>query len=608
MHASSYFARAVRTGVVLALLASAVPAPPVAATATAVDVSDEPSHIVLVLDLSGSILEDEVTRTDFALAIEGIAARVEVTAATLAAGDATVSIVTFATRAADLPNCTELGLRENVATVAALADCLRQVGGIYRTGTDPALTAAIGDDTNYVAAMERAAVHLPADSGRPAIIFFTDGRHEADMPVTEVIPARDRLFGDRAPFALLPVGMGVNPDDRPRLEAGLVELRITREFERCEGGALSWPDVVFDSAEAAGGAVAVALQDVSCTFTVEPSPTATPEPAAPVRDVRLVPGDGAVEVAWAAPSDAADNPVEGYRVRCRATGGDWVEPADGVSTETSTIVTGLSNGVEYACEVAAVRGGTEAEWTAATSTAVPFGPPPAPAKPSAQALNEGVRLDVGLSEEVPITGVEFECSADGGTTWTIERRVESRPAAVEITGLMNGTEYICRAFAFNDRGASDASAPSDAFRPCAGLADCNPFILPLFGGLVAALAAAILLWLWRWYAGRRVYITAEVDRFPPITLGRGPTVGLSFVTREPYNLVTGVVPATGRAAEVRVRYAGGSTFIVSSGRTRYKAPLGRLVQITDRDGHPHDLVLFAYDDAPQPLRRPDGAG
>jgi hypothetical protein len=259
--------------------------------------------------------------------------------------------------------------------------------------------------------------------------------------------------------------------------------------------------------------------------------------------------------------------------------------------------------------VTAVRAdGSGAEWTAAASTAAPFGPPPAPGKPSAQALNEAVRLNVGLSEGVPITGVEFECSADGGTTWTIDRRVESRQAAVEIAGLTNGTEYICRAFAFNDRGTSDASAPSDAFRPCAGLADCNPFVLPLFGVLLAALAAAILLWLWRWYAGRRVYVTAEVDRFPPITLGRGPSVGLSFVTREPYNLVTGVVPAEGRRADVRIRFAGGSTFVVRSGRTRYKAPFGRLVQITDTEGRPHDLVLFAYDEAPQPLRRPDEPG
>ena len=610
MHLPVPAATAVRAGLIAALLASTAPVHPLAATAAAVDVSNDASDIVLVLDFSGSILEDEATRMDFADAIEGIAARVEETAATLAAGDATVSIVTFATRAADLPDCTGLELRENEGAVADLAGCLRRVGTIYRAGTDPALTNAIGDDTNYVAAMERAAGHLPTDSRRPAIIFFTDGRHEADVPVTEVIPARDRLFGDRSPFALLPVGMGVNPDDRARLEAGLAELRITRDFERCEGGALAWPDVVFESAETAGGAVAVALQDVSCTFTVEPTPTAVPEPAAPVRDVRLVPGDAAIEVAWAPPSDARSNPIEDYRVRCRPSdGGDWIESTKGVSAETSTIVAGLANGVEYACEVTAVRvAAAEGEWTPAASTAVPFGAPPAPGKPSARALDTAVRLSVGLPEEGPVTGFEFECSADRGTTWTIERHVEGPQSTVEITGLTNGTEYVCRAFAINDSGVSEPSAPSDAFRPCTGLVDCNPFLLPLLGGLVVLLAAAILIWLWRWYARRRVYVTAEVDRFAQVTLGRGPTVGMAFVTREPYNRVIGVVPAEGRAVDVRIRYAGGRTFVVTSGRTRHKAQFGRLVQITDTDGRPHDLVLYAYDEAPQPLRRPDDGG
>ena len=592
-----------------ALLASTwrVPSIPGAAAATP---NDDASDIVLVLDFSGSILEDRAVRRDFADALDDIAARVEATAATLSGGDATVSIVRFATKAADLPDCTGLPLRQNEAAVAQLAQCLHRVAAAYRKGVDPALTRAIGDDTNYVAAMERAATHLPADSVRPAIIFFTDGRHEAaGVPVSDVILARDVLFGARSPFALLPVGMGLDPDDRPRLEAGLADLRITREFERCDGGPLEWPNVVFDSAEAAGQAVAVALQDVSCTFTVEPTPTPlatpTPEPPAPVRTIRLRPGDAAIEVEWAPPNDAEVTPVEDYRVRCRpSAGGDWIESTEGVSTDTSATVGGLANGAEYICEVAAIPASGVVAWTAAPLTAIPIGRPPAPTKPTVEALDTGVRIGVTMPADAPVTGFDFECSADGGATWTVERRVDGDRPSVDIGGLANGTEYVCRAFATNASGASDASPLSDAFRPCSGLIDCNPLVLPLLGGLLILAAALLLFVLWRWYAGRRLYVTAQVDNFVPVTLGRGPNVGMAFVIRGPYDRVAGVVPAEGRDATVRIRYAGGERFDVRAAGRRQKTKFGRLVQVTDPSGRTHELVLRAYDEEPQPLRRP----
>ena len=63
--------------------------------------------------------------------------------------------------------------------------------------------------------MEKGASHLPDDSERPTMILFTDGRHDvAGVPRSEVPKASDRLFGDRSPVALLPVGMGLAAGDR----------------------------------------------------------------------------------------------------------------------------------------------------------------------------------------------------------------------------------------------------------------------------------------------------------------------------------------------------------------------------------------------------------
>jgi hypothetical protein len=608
MHVPGPVARVVRAAVIAGLLGTAMPvASTLGATAPA---GNDPSDIVLVLDFSGSILEDKAVRTDFADALDGIAARVEETAATLTAGDATVSIVRFATKAQDLANCTGLQLRQNEQAVTALAGCLRRVAAAYRKGVDPALTQALGDDTNYVAAMERAATYVPADAKRPAIIFFTDGRHEASgVPVSDVLPARDRLFGARTPFALLPVGMGVDPDDRPRLEAGLAGLQITRDFERCEGGPLEWPDVVFESAEAAGQAVALALQNVSCTFTVEPTPTPaptpTPEPPAPVGGIRTTPGDASIVLVWNPPADAESLPIEDYRARCRSkAGGDWVESTEGVSAETSTTLSGLLNGVEYACEVSAVRssGGPEV-WTPAPLIAMPVGLPPAPAKPAAQPLDTGVRLDTTMPAGARVTGIHFECSTDGGATWTVERRVGSDQATTEIGALTNGQEYVCRATATNESGAGDPSPLSDAFRPCSGVFDCNPILLVPIGGLVLLIGSWLLFAFIRRRAERAVYVTAQVDQFSPVSLGRGPKVGMAFVKRGSADRVSGIVPAQGRRADVRIRYTGGVTFRVDGGGRRRKTEFGRVVQVTDPDGWTHELVLRAFDQPPQDRRQ-----
>ena len=289
------------------------------------------SEVVLVLDFSASILEDVANRDRFAAALDRIADRIDATSSDLVDGDASVTIIQFATSAADYAGCVDLKLIESPQTVARFADCLRNVAKAYRKGMDPALTRKIGVDTNYVAAMERAAGHLAGDATRPALILFTDGKHDVEgVPVSQVQPARDRLFGSLSPFALLPVGMGLRSTERDALESGLVKLRIIREMPACVSGTqFDWPRVVFESPDEAGNAVAVALQDVTCTFTVAPTPTPLPTPTpvptpGAVRSVTLTPGDGRIEVAWTAPA-TTPAPIVDYRVRCRSGEGEWTE-------------------------------------------------------------------------------------------------------------------------------------------------------------------------------------------------------------------------------------------------------------------------------------------
>ena len=332
----------------------------------------DPSDVVLVFDFSASILDEPTDRNRFAAALERIADRVEETSSELLAGDTSVTFIQFAARATDYEGCTDLKLLDNPPGVARFARCLRLVANAYRQGLKPTLTRKIGVDTNYVAAMERAAAHLPADAVRPALIMFTDGRHDVQgVPASRVPVARDRLFGSRSPFALLPVGMGIDPAERDALEAGLLALRIVKDMPPCVTGAtFDWPEVVFDSPDKAGNAVAVALQNATCTFTVEPTPTPVPLPGA-VQNIQLTAQDGAILLTWGPPISTSA-PIVGYRARCRAGDGDWIEADEAVSLNTTATVEGLTNGTEYRCEVAAMGAASEGTWTAATTAVTPM--------------------------------------------------------------------------------------------------------------------------------------------------------------------------------------------------------------------------------------------
>ncbi len=497
------------------------------AATTAQAATPDQSDIVLVLDNSASILQDKANRDRFAGALEGIANRVDETSADLVAGDTTASIVQFAGKAIDTQGCVDLHLLNSPETVAKFADCLRAVAATYRKGLNPALTKKIGVDTNYVAAMEQAAKHLPADAVRPAMILFTDGKHDVKgVPVSEVQPTRDRLFGSRTPFALLPVGMGLDPKERATLEGGLQNLQITRDMPPCVSGAtFDWPQVVFNTAAEAGNAVAVALQDASCTFTVAatPIPEPTPAPAAiVVPSVVATPGDGQVTVEWTpVPADANAPPITDYKVQCRAGDATPIESTEGVSLDRTTTVTGLANGSPYICEVAVVTGTTVGPWKAADSIAVPVGRPPAPEKPAVSVLDQALQISV-----TPIPGAtkfHYECSGDNGTTWPAEADVSSgADPTAQVRDLTNGVDYVCRAFALNAIGTSDASPISDAVRPCGSSFDCNPFLKPALAILGIALAVGLfLVGMALLRSRRRGYVLAVVDVVYTANLGYG---------------------------------------------------------------------------------------
>lgn len=558
------------------------------------------SDVVLVLDFSASILEDAANRNRFGAALERIADRVDATSADLIAGDVTVTIVQFATRAGDFPGCANLRLLNSAETVGHFADCLRAVAGAYRRGMRPSLTKAIGIDTNYVAAMEVANSHLPQDAVRPALILFTDGKHDVKgVPVSEVQAARDRLFGARSPFALLPVGMGLDPAERGALAQGLETLRVTRDMPACVSGAtFLWPTVVFESAEEAGTAVAVALEDATCTFTAAPSPTPTPTPTpAPtpglVQGIRLTAHDGAVDVAWT-PAATKTAPIIDYKVRCHAGEEDWIESKEGISLAPGASVDGLVNGMEYRCEVAAVGPESPGAWTAASSTITPMGRPVAPGKPSVEALDGAVGVKVP-PDAGALTKYRFECSGDNGATWPRTIDVQPGSATAALDGLRNGVDYRCRAFAVNAIGASDTSPLSDTVRPCGSVLDCNPVLLPVLGILVFLLVGGLLTAFVALYRARpHGHVVAVVDTVHTANIGHGSTLGIAFVQAADTRRLTGILADRGPDADVFIRRLRGGRFSIKDRTGRRIAADGEAVVVADSVGARHSLVLQAF--------------
>ncbi len=559
------------------------------------------SSVVLVFDFSASILVDKANRARFGAALEGIAARVDATSADLVAGDATVTIVQFAAKAIDYSGCTDLKLLGDPAAVARFANCLRSVATAYGKGLDPALSRKIGIDTNYVAAMEQATKHLPADAVRPTLILFTDGKHDVKgVPVSQVQVVRDRLFGSRSPIALLPVGMGLQPSERGPLEAGLLRLRIIQAMPACISGAVfDWPQVVFQTADEAGNAVAVALQDATCTFTVAPVGTPAPTPPSKigaVQGIRLTAGDGRIEVAWS-PLPGGTLPIVDYRIRCRASDGTTIESTEGVSREPTAVVEGLTDGTAYTCEVAAVGpGSTLGPWTAASSTATPIGKPAAPGKPSVQALNEAFQVAVAAADPVQVSGFHYECSGDNGATWPSQADAASaQNTTAQVGNLTNGTPYVCRAFALNATGRSDASPISDAVRPCGTALDCNPVLAPVLGVLGIALVGGLILVLLAFARSRRRgYVLAIVDVVHTANLGYGSKLGIGFVRDPLSKRVTGVVADRSPTADIRVHHRGRGRFVVTDRHGRHVATDGEPVMAIDSVGGRHEVVLRAF--------------
>ena len=180
-------------------------------------------------------------------------------------------------------------------------------------------------------------------------------------------------------------------------------------------------------------------------------------------------GTGAsATVTWSAPSDNGGSAVTDYIVEYRvATSGTWTTFTDGVSTTTSTTVTGLSAGSSYEFRVTAKNliGNSLASFTSPVVETLPTAPSitgvTAASGQVTVAWNAPTHLGSGT-----LSGDEYIVTAydsQGNEAGTCEPTSGQRSCVV--TGLDNGSAYTFKVEAVTTVGNSEKSSASSAATP-----------------------------------------------------------------------------------------------------------------------------------------------
>ncbi len=184
----------------------------------------------------------------------------------------------------------------------------------------------------------------------------------------------------------------------------------------------------------------------------------------------LTVGDLSLGVSWAAPSSTGGSAVTGYKVgRCSTSCGtdsNWtVKTLTG--TDTSTALTGLTNGTAYQVRVAATNRGGDSVWST-SATATPAKAPDAPGAPTLVVWNKSLRVSwtapASNGASISDYDVQYRKQNSDNTwpnTWTAHSHTGTA-VNTTITGLTNDSAYQVQVQATNSAGDSAWSASATA--------------------------------------------------------------------------------------------------------------------------------------------------
>ncbi len=180
-------------------------------------------------------------------------------------------------------------------------------------------------------------------------------------------------------------------------------------------------------------------------------------------------GNTTATLTWTAPVSNGGSPITDYIVKRSTNGGtNWTRIDSTVSTLTSYVATGLTNGTAHVFKVIAVNAVGISLPSATSSPVTPVSVPSAAVLLSVVAGNTTATLTWTAPVSnggSPITDYIVKRSINGGTTWTRIVRPVSTLTSYVATGLTNGTAYVYKVIAVNAVGISLPSATSSPVTP-----------------------------------------------------------------------------------------------------------------------------------------------
>jgi hypothetical protein len=213
-------------------------------------------------------------------------------------------------------------------------------------------------------------------------------------------------------------------------------------------------------------------------------------PLAPT-NLQGVPGDGRAVLNWSVPSVEGDAPINDYVVESSEDGGvTWIRMDDGVSTATTSSMTGLTNGIGYLFRVAAVSRIGQSDW-AVGSAVVPAALPSSPSGVTAVLVNGEVVVtwtEPDVTGGSPIIDYVLQSSTDGGSNWVTVDDGQTIARAATFANLAVGVGYTFRVAAVNDVGIGNFSSASPVVTVVTAPQPVGPLVV------VAAARSATLSW------------------------------------------------------------------------------------------------------------------
>jgi hypothetical protein len=176
-------------------------------------------------------------------------------------------------------------------------------------------------------------------------------------------------------------------------------------------------------------------------------------------------GNAQISVAFT-PGALGTGTLDHYEATCSVGGSGAGTPVSGSSSPI--VVTGLSNGTAYLCNARTVSTVGTSPWSANSNSATPSAGTPPSAPTIGTATAGDAQISVAFTPGAQGTGTlinyEATCSVAGGGAGT---PVSGSSSPIVVTGLTNGTAYLCNARTITSVGTSAWSGNSASTTPVA---------------------------------------------------------------------------------------------------------------------------------------------